>query len=93
MLHIASDSKEKRFEVVPSDYVVDYISNNIKDEFVHREVQKAIKTGEKQEYVRKALLPHAETSEEPCPVCNGRIAYIEGCNCCIECGWSSCVSG
>ncbi len=93
VLHIASDSKEKRFEVVPSDYVIDYISNNIKDEFVHKEVQKAIKTGEKQEYVRKALLPHAETSEEPCPVCNGRIAYIEGCNCCIECGWSSCVSG
>ncbi|MGH9934292.1 MAG: adenosylcobalamin-dependent ribonucleoside-diphosphate reductase, partial [Nitrososphaerales archaeon] len=93
VLHITSDSKEKRFEVVPSDYVVDYISNNIKDEFVHKEVQKVIKTGEKQEYVRKALLPHAETSEEPCPVCNGRIAYIEGCNCCIECGWSSCVSG
>ena len=93
VLHIASDSKEKRFEVVPSDYVVDYISNNIKDEFVYKEVQKAIKAGEKQEYVRKALLPHAETNEEPCPVCNGRIAYIEGCNCCIECGWSSCVSG
>jgi len=93
VLHITSESKEKRFEVLPSDYVVDYISNNIKDEFVYKEVEKVIRVGERKEYVPKAIIPRTETVEEPCPICSGKIVYIEGCNCCVECGWSSCVSG
>lgn len=93
VLHITSDSKEKNFEVLPSDYVVDYITNNIKDEFVYNEVSKVIKPKNDHQYAPQTMIPHKETEEEPCPICNGKIAYIEGCNCCIECGWSSCVSG
>jgi ribonucleoside-diphosphate reductase alpha chain len=92
VLHITSDSKEKNFEVHPSDYVVDYVKNNIKDEFVYNEVIKVIKPIRDREYVPKPINPQ-KVEEEPCPVCSGKIAYIEGCNCCIECGWSSCVSG
>lgn len=93
VLHITSEAKEKKFEVLPSDYVVDYISKNIKDEFVYKEVEKVIKVGEKKEYIPRAVIPRTETIEEPCPICSGKIVYIEGCNCCVECGWSSCVSG
>lgn len=92
VLHITSDSKEKTFDIFPSDYVVDYITNEIKDEFVYNEVSKIIKPSADHEHVVQPVISH-ETEEEPCPVCNGKIAYIEGCNCCIECGWSSCVSG
>ncbi|MEM2759299.1 MAG: adenosylcobalamin-dependent ribonucleoside-diphosphate reductase [Nitrososphaerales archaeon] len=91
VLHITSDSKEKNFEVLPSDYVVDYIMNNVKDKFVHSEVEKILKPKNGHTYA-KQMVPHKD-EEEPCPICNGKIAYIEGCNCCIECGWSSCVSG
>ncbi|MFQ5920393.1 MAG: adenosylcobalamin-dependent ribonucleoside-diphosphate reductase [Nitrososphaerales archaeon] len=93
VLHITSDQKEKRFEVLPSDYVVDYISRNIKDEFVFREVEKAIKLAAKREYAPRTTMARSETAEEPCPICSGKVIYTEGCNCCVECGWSSCVSG
>ena len=93
VLHITSDSKQKNFEVLPSDYVVDYVTNEIKDEFVYNEVVKVIKPTNGHRHVPQQIIPHKEVEEEPCPVCNGKIAYIEGCNCCIECGWSSCVSG
>ena len=93
VLHITSESKEKSFEVLPSDYVIEYISKNIKDEFVYKEVEKVIRLGERKEYMPRVMIPHTETVEEPCPLCTGKIVYIEGCNCCVECGWSSCVSG
>ncbi len=96
VLHITSDSKEKRFDIVPSDYVVDYIKNNIKDEFVYKEVEKVIKLAERkngQEYLQRVIKPQAQTEIEPCPLCNGKVVYSEGCTSCVECGWSSCVSG
>ncbi|MFQ5969021.1 MAG: adenosylcobalamin-dependent ribonucleoside-diphosphate reductase [Nitrososphaerales archaeon] len=96
VLHITSDSKEKRFDILPSDYVVDYIKNNIKDEFIYKEVEKVIKVAERkngQEYVQRVMKPQAQTEIEPCPLCNGKVIYIEGCSSCVECGWSSCVSG
>ena len=96
VLHITSDSKEKRFDIVPSDYVVDYIKNNIKDEFVYKEVEKVIKFAERkngQEYLQRVIKPQAQTEIEPCPLCNGKVVYSEGCTSCVECGWSSCVSG
>ncbi|MFQ5940464.1 MAG: adenosylcobalamin-dependent ribonucleoside-diphosphate reductase [Nitrososphaerales archaeon] len=93
VLHITSDSKEKNFSVLPSDYVVEYIRNEIKDEFVYGEVSKVITPKTEREHVPKPTIPHKEGEEEPCPVCSGRIVYLEGCNSCVECGWSSCVAG
>jgi ribonucleoside-diphosphate reductase alpha chain len=34
-----------------------------------------------------------ETYENPCPSCKARLIVTEGCNMCIECGFSSCGSG
>jgi ribonucleoside-diphosphate reductase alpha chain len=31
--------------------------------------------------------------DELCPSCKARLIITEGCNMCIECGFSSCVSG
>jgi len=93
VLHITSESKEKKFEILPSDYVVDYIAKNIKDEFVYKEVEKVIKVGERKQHVPSVMIPRTETVEEPCPICSGRVVYIEGCNACVECGWSSCGAG
>ncbi len=93
VLHITSDSKEKNFDVLPSDYVVDYVTNSIKDDFVYNEVVKVIKPNNEREHVPQPVISHKETEEEPCPLCKGRIVYLEGCNSCVECGWSSCVAG
>jgi ribonucleoside-diphosphate reductase alpha chain len=34
-----------------------------------------------------------EFEYEECPSCNARLIITEGCNLCIECGFSSCMSG
>jgi ribonucleoside-diphosphate reductase alpha chain len=31
--------------------------------------------------------------EEICPTCSSKLIITEGCNMCIECGFSSCISG
>ena len=45
---------------------------------------------------RKTLQPFSlnnEQLEEACPSCKARLIITEGCNMCIECGFSSCISG
>ncbi|MFZ0741182.1 MAG: ribonucleoside-diphosphate reductase, adenosylcobalamin-dependent, partial [Nitrososphaeraceae archaeon] len=45
---------------------------------------------------RKTLQPFSlnnEQLEEVCPSCKARLIITEGCNMCIECGFSSCISG
>ena len=44
---------------------------------------------------RKTLQPFSlnnEQLEEVCPSCKARLIITEGCNMCIECGFSSCIS-
>src|SRR5919112_205459 len=44
----------------------------------------------------KTLKPFSQNNdelEELCPSCKARLIITEGCNMCIECGFSSCVSG
>lgn len=37
--------------------------------------------------------PVEPNEDEMCPSCKARLIITEGCNMCIECGFSSCVSG
>jgi ribonucleoside-diphosphate reductase alpha chain len=44
----------------------------------------------------KTLQPFSQNNDELdelCPSCKARLIITEGCNMCIECGFSSCVSG
>src|SRR5690606_5722905 len=34
-----------------------------------------------------------DTNEDHCPTCNAKLIITEGCNVCIECGFSGCGSG
>jgi ribonucleoside-diphosphate reductase alpha chain len=38
-------------------------------------------------------LTRTENDKESCPVCKNYLIITEGCNMCIECGFSSCGSG
>ena len=40
-----------------------------------------------------AILQHTDIQENLCPTCNARLIITEGCNVCIECGFSGCGSG
>jgi ribonucleoside-diphosphate reductase alpha chain len=40
-----------------------------------------------------AMQPMMDANEDRCPTCNARLIITEGCNVCIECGFSGCGSG
>jgi ribonucleoside-diphosphate reductase alpha chain len=40
-----------------------------------------------------AMMQHTDMQEDRCPTCNARLIITEGCNVCIECGFSGCGSG
>lgn len=106
VLHITgNEKKEKSFIVKPSSYVIDYIRSTLKEKFVKEQLEKIFKESEeKEELLVQSLAEGKKTSpppmtpteltpEEACPSCSSRLIITEGCNMCIECGFSSCASG
>lgn len=99
---------EKTFAVRPSRYVADYVSANIAEPYVLEQIQKMLKeSGVEDERVPQARVVSAEVPKkathqaamqvvagdgEVCPQCKARLIVTEGCNICIECGYSSCAS-
>lgn len=109
VLHITGkNTGEKQFAVKPSRYVADYIQNNIGEPYVLEQMTKILKeqgiddgtvpqVAAPAPEVKKAMAPPAMqmTSNEDtvCPSCKAKLVITEGCNICIECGFSSCASG
>ncbi|HEU4467698.1 MAG TPA: adenosylcobalamin-dependent ribonucleoside-diphosphate reductase, partial [Nitrososphaeraceae archaeon] len=106
VLHITGNDKERKFIVKPSASVVDHIHSNIKQDYVMSQVEKVFRDTEEIETtdnpvnISQAKLkmnmtttPNEYIEYEACPSCNARLIITEGCNMCIECGFSSCMSG
>jgi ribonucleoside-diphosphate reductase alpha chain len=106
VLHITGTDKEKKFIVKPSAYVTDYIHSNIKEDYVMKQVEKVFRETEEMEATENTInvsqaklkmnmtiSPNEYNEFEACPSCNARLIITEGCNLCIECGFSSCMSG
>src|ERR687885_138604 len=103
-----NETKEKKFIVRPSRYAVEYIYANVVEPYIKEQVQKIFKETETQDEVRTELIPTVQQTEaskktiqassielnegEICPSCKSRPIISEGCNTCIECGFSSCSS-
>jgi ribonucleoside-diphosphate reductase alpha chain len=107
VLHVTgNESTSKKFEVTPSEYVLEYINKSIKEEYVKEQLLKVVVI-EKQNQMNQSDALEGESKveqdygfpisrdeeKEPCPTCNSRLIVSEGCNMCIECGFSSCGSG
>ncbi len=92
VLHITGESKVKRFDVVPSSYVVEYIRRYIKDGPLLREIEGAILKSNRVKSSRGyALTAVGDGGEALCPLCKSKLVFAEGCNTCMNCGWSSCI--
>ncbi len=92
VLHITSANKAKRFDVTVSDYALEYIRKNVKDVSLLKEIERAILKGlDKRHYPYQ--LTSNSSNESLCPICKGKLVFMEGCNTCMDCGWSSCIVG
>jgi ribonucleoside-diphosphate reductase alpha chain len=52
-----------------------------------------VQSGTKNSASISAIMQHTDMQEDRCPTCNARLIITEGCNVCIECGFSGCGSG
>ena len=94
VLHITGENSEKRFDVTPSDFVKNYISTNIKNAYVKSQIDNALSAVKLEEIQRPTQSVQEEEKEETlCPVCKNKLIFAEGCNICIDCGYSGCTSG
>src|SRR6188472_3081098 len=104
-----NNKEEKKFIVRPSRHVIDYVYANVTEKYVREQIEKIFKETEIQHETVGSILtveqtgttkkvtmqvPLAELNEdEICPSCKVKLIITEGCNMCIECGFSTCASG
>ena len=94
VLHMTGENSEKTFDVTPSDYVINYISNNIKNPYVKSQIDNALSATKLEDVQRPTQSVIEEAEEETlCPVCKNNLIFAEGCNLCIDCGYTGCTSG
>lgn len=92
VLHMADEGAEKTFEVRPSEFVTEFVSARIKNPYVREQVNRALELRPASERPIEAA-PSEVPEESLCPTCKNALVFAEGCNICIECGFSGCTSG
>ena len=94
VLHMTDENAVKTFDVVPSNYLHDYIHDTITNPYIKEQVNNALKLVVAHEEIIKPSTVVEEPKEENlCPTCKNNLVLIEGCSICIECGYSGCTSG
>ena len=94
VLHMTGENSEKTFDVTASDYIINYISNNIKNPYVKSQIDNALSATKLEDVQRPTQSVMEEAEEETlCPVCKNNLIFAEGCNLCIDCGYTGCTSG
>ena len=93
VLHMTSENAEKIFTVTPSEYLKNFISDKIKNEYIKSQINNALTIGASQNTSPPPNILEEEKEETLCPACKNKLIFAEGCNLCIDCGYSGCTSG
>jgi len=93
VLHMTSEDATKTFDVRPSTFVTDYISQNIKNLYIKSQIDDALRLIVSEEVPQQNNVVEEEKEESLCPTCKNNLVYVEGCSICIDCGYSGCTSG
>ena len=93
VLHMTSENAEKIFTVTPSEYLKNFISDKIKNQYVKSQIDNALTIGAPSNTSPPPNISEEEMEETLCPTCKNKLIFAEGCNLCIDCGYSGCTSG
>jgi ribonucleoside-diphosphate reductase alpha chain len=93
VLHMTSKNAEKTFEVRPSIFITDFVSQQISNQYVRTQVDNALKFKEPEETPVERTVIEKASEETLCPTCKNNLVFVEGCSICIECGYSGCTAG
>ena len=94
VLHMTSENAQKTFEVTPSEYITGYVTANLTNPYVKSQVNAALALKVHDEEIVTEPQKQEEIPEDRlCPTCKNSLVFVEGCNLCIECGYSGCTSG
>ncbi len=93
VLHMTSENAEKSFDVVPSDYLVQYVEGNIHNTYIKSQVDAALSFKASDKPQMEQNISEEETEKTLCPNCKNKLVFVEGCSICIDCGFSGCTSG
>jgi ribonucleoside-diphosphate reductase alpha chain len=92
VLHMTSENAKKVFEVIPSEYITNYIAGRVKNSYIKSQVDNAITITDDASQLTQTIVEE-EKEETLCPACKNKLIFVEGCNICIDCGYSGCTSG
>jgi ribonucleoside-diphosphate reductase alpha chain len=92
VLHMTSENAKKTFKVVPSEYISKYIEDRVKNSYIKSQVDNAITVTDDTSQLTQTIVEE-EKEETLCPTCKNKLIFVEGCNICIDCGYSGCTSG
>ena len=92
VLHMTSENAKKTFEVVPSEYISNYITDRVKNSYIKSQVDNAITITDDKSQSTQTIVEE-EKEDTLCPTCKNKLIFVEGCKICIDCGYSGCTSG
>lgn len=94
VLHMTSENATKTFDVIPTQFVTEYVTKNITNSYIRTQVDNALRLKVPSDVIINDPILKDETPEESlCPTCKNNLVFVEGCSICIECGYSGCTSG
>ena len=93
VLHMTSKNAKKIFEVRPSNYITDFVSQHISNSYIKTHVDNALKFKVPDETPIENTVVDKVDDNILCPTCKNNLVFVEGCSLCIECGYSGCTSG
>ena len=93
VLHMISENAKKTFEVRPSSYITDFVSQHISNSYIKTHVVNALKFKPPEETPIESTVVDEVDEDTLCPTCKNNLVFVEGCSICIECGYTGCISG
>lgn len=93
VLHMTSENAKKIFEVRPSSYITNFVSQHISNSYIKTHVVNALKFKPPEETPIENTVVDEVDEDTLCPTCKNNLVFVEGCSICIECGYTGCISG